>query len=80
MPYFMRIMNSIPGYFGVSIQVGIFQSDLGGGRSVDINISGENIDTIVAGSRAIFGAARAENSGLRSGRSHHLKPAIRKSV
>ncbi len=56
MGLFMKIMNSIPGYFGVSIQVGIFQSELGGGRTVDVNVSGENIDTIVAGSRAIFGA------------------------
>jgi len=54
MGLFMRIMNSIPGYFGVSIQVGIFQSELGGGRSVDVNVSGENIDTIVGGARAIF--------------------------
>ena len=56
MGLFMQIMNSIPGYFGVSIQVGIFQSELGGGRTVDINVSGEDIDTIVGGSRAIFGA------------------------
>lgn len=56
MPLFMKIMNSIPGYFGVSIQVGIFQSELGGGRSVDVNVSGEDIEKIVSGSRAIFGA------------------------
>ncbi|MGI9536416.1 MAG: efflux RND transporter permease subunit, partial [Desulfocapsaceae bacterium] len=56
MGLFMKIMNSIPGYFGVSIQVGIFQSELGGGRTVDVNVSGEDIDTIVGGSRAIFGA------------------------
>ena len=56
MGLFMKIMNSIPGYFGVSIQVGIFQSELGGGRTVDVNVSGEDIDAIVGGSRAIFGA------------------------
>ncbi len=56
MPLFMGIMNSIPGYFGVSIQVGIFQSELGGGRTVDVNVSGEDIDAIVDSSRAIFGA------------------------
>ncbi|MCG6929493.1 MAG: efflux RND transporter permease subunit [Desulfofustis sp.] len=63
MGIFMRIMNSIPGYFGVSIQVGIFQSELGGGRSIDINVSGEDIDTIVAGSRAIFGATGQKIAG-----------------
>ncbi len=56
MPLFTRIMNSIPGYFGVSIQVGIFQSELGGGRTVDVNVSGENIEAIVDSTRAIFGA------------------------
>ncbi len=55
MGLFMKIMNSIPGYFGVSIQVGIFQSELGGGRTVDVNVSGEDIDAIVGGARAIFG-------------------------
>ena len=62
-PVFMRIMNSIPGYFGVSIQVGIFQSDLGGDRTVDINVSGEDIDTIVAGARAIYGVTSQKITG-----------------
>ncbi len=63
MPLFMRIMNSIPGYFGVSIQVGIFQSELGGGRTVDINVSGEDIDSIVDSSRAIFGTVAQKIPG-----------------
>lgn len=63
MPIFMRIMNSIPGYFGVSIQVGIFQSELGGGRSIDVNISGENIDTIVGGARAVYGTVGQKIAG-----------------
>ncbi|MBU0731172.1 MAG: efflux RND transporter permease subunit [Proteobacteria bacterium] len=46
-PLFSRIMNSIPGIFGVSIQAGIFESGLGKGRTVDINISGKDIDEIV---------------------------------
>lgn len=63
MGLFMKIMNSIPGYFGVSIQIGIFQSELGGGRTVDVNVSGEDIDTIVGGARAIFGAVGQKISG-----------------
>ena len=39
-PMLGRIMNSIPGMFGVSIQPGIFESQLGKGRTVDVNISG----------------------------------------
>ncbi|MBU0676062.1 MAG: efflux RND transporter permease subunit [Proteobacteria bacterium] len=58
MPLFSRIMNSIPGVFGVSIQAGIFQSGIGKGRTVDVNISGENIDDIVASARTLFGTLR----------------------
>ncbi len=47
MPMFMRVMNSIPGIMGFSIQAGIFQEGLGRGRNVDVNIAGENIDKII---------------------------------
>jgi len=66
MPLFMRIMNSIPGYFGVSIQVGIFQSELGGGRTVDVNVSGEDINAIVDSSRAIFGTIAQKIPGAQT--------------
>jgi hydrophobic/amphiphilic exporter-1 (mainly G- bacteria), HAE1 family len=55
MPLFNRIMRSIPGVFGVSIQAGIFESGIGEGRTVDVNIAGENIDQIVGAGRILFG-------------------------
>ena len=55
MPLFNRIMNSIPGVFGVSIQAGIFEQGIGQGRNVDVNISGENINQIIDISRMLFG-------------------------
>ncbi|WP_028586046.1 efflux RND transporter permease subunit [Desulfogranum mediterraneum] len=55
MPVFNRIMQSIPGIFGVSIQAGIFESGIGKGRTVEINISGEQIEPIVAAARTLFG-------------------------
>ena len=55
MPLFNRIINSIPGIFGVSIQVGIFQTGIGGGRTIDVNISGEDINRIIQVSRILFG-------------------------
>jgi hydrophobic/amphiphilic exporter-1 (mainly G- bacteria), HAE1 family len=58
MPLFRRIMNSIPGVFGVSIQVGIFQTGLGRGRTIDVNIDGENLDKIIAAARMLFGEIR----------------------
>jgi len=62
-PLFSRIMNSIPGIFGVSIQAGIFEQGLGAGRTVEVNISGENIDSIAGGAMTLFGAIRQKIQG-----------------
>ncbi|MBW2682078.1 MAG: efflux RND transporter permease subunit, partial [Deltaproteobacteria bacterium] len=56
-------MNSIPGIFGVSIQTGIFEQGLGAGRTVEVNISGENIDSIAGGAMTLFGAIRQKILG-----------------
>jgi hydrophobic/amphiphilic exporter-1 (mainly G- bacteria), HAE1 family len=56
MPLFTRIMNSIPGFFGVSLQAGIFEQGLGEGKTVEVNISGEDIDAIVGAGRMLYGA------------------------
>ena len=58
MPMLTRVMNSFPGIFGISTQVGIFQTGLGRGRTIDVNISGEEIDAIVAAARVLFGTIR----------------------
>jgi hydrophobic/amphiphilic exporter-1 (mainly G- bacteria), HAE1 family len=58
MPLFNRVMNSYPGMLGVSIQAGIFQTGLGRGRNVDVDISGENIDAILSVARTLFGTLR----------------------
>jgi hydrophobic/amphiphilic exporter-1 (mainly G- bacteria), HAE1 family len=57
-PLFNRIIRSIPGIYGVSIQAGIFQSGIGKGRTVDVNISGEDIQDIIQSSGALFGTIR----------------------
>lgn len=59
-PLFTRVMGTIPGVFGVSIQTGIFESGIGKGRTVDVNISGENINDIIQAAYALFGTIRAE--------------------
>ncbi|WP_022669290.1 efflux RND transporter permease subunit [Desulfospira joergensenii] len=60
MPLFNRVMASIPGVFGVSIQAGIFQSGIGKGRTVDVNISGENIQEIIQAAYGLFGTIKAK--------------------
>jgi len=56
MPAFSRVMNSIPGVFGVSIQRGIFESGIGKGRTIDVNVSGEEYGTIVGAARVLYGS------------------------
>jgi len=63
MPLFSRIMHSIPGMFGISIQAGIFDNGIGQGRNIDVNISGERIDSIIDASRALFGTISGQIKG-----------------
>jgi len=62
-PLFSRIMNSIPGIFGVSIQAGIFEQGLGQGRTVEVNISGEDIDIIAASAMTLYGGIQQKIAG-----------------
>ncbi|SHO47152.1 efflux RND transporter permease subunit [Desulfopila aestuarii] len=55
-PLFNRIMRGIPGFFGVSLQAGIFETGLGQGRSVEVNISGENVEQIAGAAMMLYGA------------------------
>lgn len=58
-PLYAPIVNSMPGIFGVSLQSGVFESGVGEGNSVDIDISGESIESIESIANAggvLFGA------------------------
>jgi HAE1 family hydrophobic/amphiphilic exporter-1 len=63
MPLFSRVMNSIPGIFGVSLQAGIFERGIGQGRTVEVNISGQDIDSIVGAGRMLYGAISQQIPG-----------------
>ena len=58
LPLFRRMIYSIPGMFGVSMQAGIFQSRIGRSRTVDVDISGNDLDQIVKVAGMMFGAAK----------------------
>ncbi|CCH48285.1 efflux RND transporter permease subunit [Pseudodesulfovibrio piezophilus] len=66
-PFFNRLLNSIPGMFGVSIQASIFEQGLGKGRVIDVDISGPELEPIVAAAGTMFGMAMQEipNSQIR---------------
>ena len=58
LPLFRRMIYSIPGMFGVSMQAGIFQSRIGRSRTVDVDISGNDLDKIVTVAGMMFGTAK----------------------
>jgi HAE1 family hydrophobic/amphiphilic exporter-1 len=59
-PLFMRHINSIPGMFGVSMQAGIFQTRLGRGRTVEVDVVGDDMNQLVAAAGTMFGIIKKE--------------------
>ncbi|MDR0453378.1 MAG: efflux RND transporter permease subunit [Deferribacteraceae bacterium] len=53
-PLLTKLMRSIPGITGFTNQIGIFQNRSGGGRSIDIVVSGEDIYALADASRSIM--------------------------
>jgi HAE1 family hydrophobic/amphiphilic exporter-1 len=66
-PLFMRTIYSIPGMYGISIQAGVFQTGLGRGRTIEVNIGGEDLNRLVQIGGMMFGAIMKEipNSQIR---------------
>ncbi|NDV19510.1 MMPL family transporter [Pseudodesulfovibrio sp. JC047] len=54
-PYFMRLINSIPGMFGVALQASIFEQGLGEGRVINVDFSGDDLEQLVAAAGTMFG-------------------------
>ena len=63
LPLYSKTINSIPGMFGVTNQAGIFQTRLGGGRTIDVDISAQDLTTIVRVAGTMFGMIRREIPG-----------------
>lgn len=59
-PLFSRLVFSIPGMFGVSMQPGIFQTRLGQGRTIDVDISGNDLNRIAQTAGMMFGKIQQE--------------------
>ena len=59
-PLFRRTINAIPGIFGVSNQAGIFQTGLRRGRSVEVDVSGEDLPLLVQVAETLFGTITEE--------------------
>jgi len=63
LPLLSKTINSIPGLFGVTNQAGIFQTRTGGGRTIDVDISAEELNTIVQVAGTMFGMIQREIPG-----------------
>jgi HAE1 family hydrophobic/amphiphilic exporter-1 len=59
-PLFMNNINAIPGMFGVSMQAGIFQNRLGRGRTVEVDVIGNDMNQLVAATGTMFGVLKKE--------------------
>jgi HAE1 family hydrophobic/amphiphilic exporter-1 len=59
-PLFMQHINSIPGMFGVSMQAGIFQTRLGRGRTVEVDVTGDDMNQLVETTGTMFGIINKE--------------------
>ncbi|KPK36866.1 MAG: acriflavin resistance protein, partial [Nitrospira bacterium SG8_35_1] len=59
-PLFMKNINAIPGMFGVSMQAGIFQNRLGRGRTVEVDVIGDDMNQLVAATGTMFGVLKKE--------------------
>lgn len=62
-PLFSRMINSIPGMYGVSIQASIFEQGLGKGRVIDVDFSGSSLERLVAAAGTMFGLTMQEIPG-----------------
>ena len=60
LPLFRGITNSIPGIFGVSIQAGIFQTRMGRARTIDLDVSGDDLNKVIQVAGAMFGMIKKE--------------------
>ena len=55
-PLLKPIVNSYPGIMAITKQAGVFERGLGTSRSVNLDISGDHMDAVVAQSGKLFGA------------------------
>ena len=53
-----KMMADIPGVMGISTQAGVFSQGMGRGRAIDVNISGNSIEDMIAATGQMMGAIR----------------------
>jgi len=59
-PQFKKTISSLPAMNGVSMQPGIFERGIGKGRTIDIDVSGKDLDSIAKSAAALQALIRKE--------------------
>ena len=62
-PEFQKVSFSIPGAIGFISQAGIFQRDIGGSRAIDIDITGPELEQLIALGGQVFGGVMQKLPG-----------------
>ncbi len=53
-PVLQQALSKVPGTFGVIVQPSIFNSNIGEGRAIDVNVTGDDLDEILRVARSVF--------------------------
>jgi HAE1 family hydrophobic/amphiphilic exporter-1 len=62
-PLFNKVIFSIPAMIGISKQASRFGRNLGGGNTIDIDISGEDLESMVMAAGVMFGTIKGKIPG-----------------
>jgi HAE1 family hydrophobic/amphiphilic exporter-1 len=62
-PLFMETIQQIPGMFGISMQAGIFQTRIGRGRTIEVDISADDLNRAVQIGGMMYGIISKEIPG-----------------
>jgi HAE1 family hydrophobic/amphiphilic exporter-1 len=62
-PFMAPAVNSFAGIFGITLQRGVFEQGVGEGRNIDIDISGEDIETLAGIGGMLFGTISKKMPG-----------------
>ena len=57
-PPMQKIIASVPGMYGITMQRGIFEKGLGKGRTIEVDISGPHLNRLTAAGGTLFGMIR----------------------
>ncbi|PKH06071.1 efflux RND transporter permease subunit [Moritella sp. Urea-trap-13] len=63
LPFFTELIYSLPGMYGVSLQPGVFESGIGEGRAIKLNISGHDLNQIATAAATMFNMINTKLAG-----------------